>query len=101
MEGGYREAQHSKGADCTGRKPYIPNIENIVDRFEPVVLGSGDGIFTEIVCGLQDAGCNVTLFDAGCAQISHHLRHAVHGVKHLMNAFKPFSRIVASTAVVA
>lgn len=79
MEGGYREAQHSKGAECTGRKPYIPNIENIVDRFEPVVLGSGDGIFTEIVCGLQDAGCNVTLFDAGCAQISHHLRHAVHG----------------------
>ena len=101
MEGGYREAQHSKGAECTGRKPYIPNIENIVDRFEPVVLGSGDGIFTEIVCGLQYAGCNVTLFDAGCAQISHHLRHAVHGVKHLMNAFKPFSRIVASTAVVA
>ena len=101
MEGGYREAQHSKGAECTGRKPYIPNIENIVDRFEPVVLGSGDGIFTEIVCGLQDAGCNVTLFDAGCAQISHHLLHAVHGVKHLMNAFKPFSRIAASTAVVA
>ncbi|WP_130095181.1 hypothetical protein [Bifidobacterium pseudolongum] len=101
MEGGYREAQHSKGAECTGRKPYIPNIENIVDRFEPVVLGSGDGIFTEIVCGLQDADCNVTLFDAGCAQISHHLRHAVHGVKHLMNAFKPFSRIAASTAVVA
>ncbi len=91
----------AKGAECTGRKLYILDIENIVGRFEPVVLGSGDGIFTEIVCGLQDAGCNVTLFDAGCAQISHHLRHAVHGVKHLMNAFKPFSRIAASTAVVA
>lgn len=38
MEGGYREAQHSKGAECTGRKPYIPNIENIVDRFEPWYL---------------------------------------------------------------
>lgn len=37
----------AKGAECTGRKPYIPNIENIVDRFESVVLGSGDGIFTE------------------------------------------------------
>ena len=79
----------------------ILDIENIVGGFDSVVLGSGDGGFAEIICRLQDAGCNVTLFDAGCAQISHHLRHAVHGVKHLMNAFKPFSRIVASTAVVA
>lgn len=77
----------------------ILDIENIVGRFESVVLGSGDGIFTEIVCRLQDAGCNVTLFDAGRAQISHYLRHAVHGIKHLMNAFKPISRIAASTAV--
>lgn len=91
----------AKGAECTGRKLYILDIENIVGRFESVVLGSGDGIFTEIVCRLQDAGCNVTLFDAGRAQISHYFRHAVHGIKHLMNAFKPISRIAASTAVVA
>lgn len=79
----------------------ILDIENIVDRFDSVVLGSGDGGFAEIICRLQDAGCGVILFDAGRAQISHHLRHAVHGIKHLMNAFKPISRIAASTAVVA
>lgn len=91
----------AKGAKCTGRKPYILNIGNIVDRFESVVLGSGDGILTEIVCRLQDADCNVTLFDAVRAQISYHLRHAVHGIKHLMSAFKSISLVATSTAVVA
>ncbi len=56
--------------------------ERIDERFDRVVLGSGDGIFAEVCALLQAAGCVVTVVSRREA-LSRRLRFAVRDVRFL------------------
>jgi len=61
--------------------------EGVAERFDRVVLGSGDGIFAESVSALGAAGCRVTVV-ARRASISRRLRMAAADV-HLIDLSEP------------
>lgn len=56
--------------------------ENIVGRFPHVVLVSGDGIFSEPIAALGQAGVRTTIVARG-RSLSRHLRMAAHEVLYL------------------
>lgn len=56
--------------------------ESVADRFDHVILGSGDGIFAFALAALQRAGCGVTVVTRRNA-LSRHLRLAVRDVRYI------------------
>ena len=60
----------------------VIDTEDLPRRFDRVVVGSGDGIFSEPVARLQAAGCAVTVVSRRGA-LSRQLRFAVRDVRYL------------------